>query len=498
MTQAFSYEKLTIHEASGLLRRKEASAEQLARKSIERAKELEPKLNAFVTIAEQSAMAQALAADQYLLQEETEEVPLTGIPYAAKDIFCTKGIETTCASKILKGYIPPYNATAIERLERHRSVLIGKNNCDEFAMGTSNENSAYGPVRNPWNAERVAGGSTGGGAAAVAAGSVLFAIGTDTGGSLRLPASFCGIVGLKVTYGRVSRYGVAALASSLDTIGPLTKDVADAALVLEALAGHDPNDATTPKLPDEAYFQQLNLELKGKNIAIWKEWNKLPGIEDDVKASFEEAVEVLRKQGATITEISLPHAEYAVPVYYIITPSEASSNMARYDGIRYGASTTNGEDLLSRYIFTRAEGFGPEVKRRILLGTYVLSAGYYDAYYKKAQRVRTLIKREFEQAFAGGIDAIICPTSSTEAFALGEREHDPLAMYAADIFTAPVNIAGIPAISVPCGFSKNNLPLGLQIIGRSFGEQRILDIASAYERATEWHKRHPSFSSEAS
>lgn len=490
-------EHLTIHKTAALLRQKETSAEQLTRESIKRTKKLEPTLNAFITVTEKEATTQALKADTDLLSEESQSATLAGIPYSAKDIFCTKGIKTTAGSNILKNYIPPYNATAIQKIEDALGVLVGKNNQDEFAMGASNETSAYGPVKNPWDTTRVSGGSSGGGAAAVSTGQVFYALGTDTGGSIRQPASFCGVVGMKVTYGRVSRYGIAALASSLDTIGPITKDVTDAAIVLSAIAGNDPRDATTSKLPVPTYDELLSPEeIKGKTIGVWREGLELPGVEEDVKTAFEEATEQLKKLGANIQDITLPHAKYAIPVYYIILPSEASSNMARYDGIRYGFSAENTSTLQEHYIQTRAQGFGTEVKRRIMLGTYVLSAGYYDAYYKKAQQVRTLIKQDFEQAFENDIDAIITPTTPTEAFAIGEKINDPLAMYAADLFTAPANIAGLPAISVPCGFSKNNLPLGLQIIGPQFEEQRLLDIALAYEQSTPWYREHPSLTFE--
>lgn len=456
---------LELHQK---LKEKKVSAVELTKDYLNTAQEKNVELNSFISFCEKEALQQAKQADQMIAQGEMNY--LTGIPYALKDLFCTKGIQTTSGSKILEGYKPPYNATVYEQLQKAGAVLIGKNNQDEFAMGASGENSGFGPTKNPRDLERVPGGSSSGGAAAVAADQVVFALGTDTGGSIRLPAAFCECVGLKVTYGRVSRFGVIALASSLDTIGPLTKNVEDAAIVLEAIAGNDPLDSTTPKVKVDDYIDELKKSVKGMKVGIPKEYFG-EGIEPEIKTQTEEAVAELENLGISTKEVSLPHTKYAVPVYYIILPAEASSNLARYDGIKYGLSE-RGKELLEGYLKTRAKGFGDEPKRRIMLGTFALSAGYQDAYYKQAQKVRTLIRRDFDHVFEE-VDALIAPTSPHRAFKLGEQINDPLAMYLEDIFTSPVNLAGV------CGIS---IPPGMQLIGPQFAESNILKIAKNLEK----------------
>lgn len=413
---------------------------------------------------------------------------LAGIPYALKDNICYEGVETTCASRILSGYIPPYTATVADRLRAAGAALVGKLNMDEFAMGSSTENSAFFPTRNPWDTVRVPGGSSGGAAAAVAAGMVPYALGSDTGGSIRQPAAFCGVVGLKPTYGLVSRYGLVAFASSLDQIGPLAHSVEDAAIVLQAIAGHDVRDSTSVRVDIPDYRSTLTGGVRGLRVGVAREYFTA-GIEPGVRAAVEAAVETLRGLGATVREVSLPHTEYALSTYYLIAPAEASSNLARYDGVRYGFRAKDAADLLDMYKKTRSEGFGPEVKRRILIGTYALSSGYYDAYYKRAQQVRTLIRRDFEQAFAG-VDVIVSPTTPTTAFGLGEKLADPLTMYLNDLLTIPASLAGLPAISVPCGLA-DGLPVGLQLIGPMFGEATLLRAAHAYERAAGFAPMRP-------
>jgi len=414
--------------------------------------------------------------------------PLTGVPIALKDIFVTRNVPTTCASKILTNFVPPYDGTAVRKIKESGAVILGKTNMDEFAMGSSTENSAFGVTRNPWNTERVPGGSSGGSASAVAADQCIAALGTDTGGSIRQPAACCGIVGLKPTYGRVSRYGVIAFASSLDQVGPMTKDVTDCALMLEAIAGKDPRDSTSVDVPVPVYTGRLNGGVKGLRVGMPKEYF-IPGMQAEVEQSVKDAIGLLEKDGVEVVEVSLPHSEYAVAVYYIIATAEASSNLARYDGMRYGYRAS-AKDLTETYMKTRQEGFGPEVKRRIMLGTYALSAGYYDAYYLKAQKVRTLIKRDFDEAFQK-CDVIVTPTTPTTAFKIGEKTQDPLQMYLSDIFTISVNLAGLPGLSLPCGFDGNGLPIGMQIIGRHFDEATMLRVAYAYEQATEWHLKKP-------
>jgi aspartyl-tRNA(Asn)/glutamyl-tRNA(Gln) amidotransferase subunit A len=449
----------------------------------------EPTLHSFVTLTPELALAQARAADARYAAGAPRG-PIDGIPLAIKDVINTRGVRTTAGSRILSAYVAPYHATVAQRLFDAGAVCVGKANCDEFAMGSSNENSAYGATRNPWDPTRVPGGSSGGSAAAVAARQCLGAVGTDTGGSVRQPAAHCGIVGLKPTYGRVSRYGVIAYASSLDQVGPMARSVRDCAHLLGAIAGHDRFDSTAVPQPVPDYAAQLQAGLAGLRLGLPKEYF-IEGMSPEVAAAVHTAVAQLRALGASVDEVSLPHTEYAVATYYLIATAEASSNLARYDGTRYGLRVDPGRGLLEMYQQTRAAGFGPEVKRRILLGTYALSAGYYDAYYLKAQRVRTLIRRDFERAF-GACDAIFTPTAPTTAFALGEMISDPLAMYLSDILTISVNLAGLPGLSLPCGFDRNGLPIGLQIIGKPFDEATVLRTAYAYEQATDWHQRQPS------
>ena len=477
---------LTIHEAQGLLHDRQISSQELTEAVLGRVHAVEPSLKAFVTTTEDMALGQARAADEAIAREEVS--PLAGIPMQFKDNMCTKGVLTTCSSRMLEGFVPPYNATVVERLNTQRAVVVGKGNMDEFAMGSSTENSAFFPTRNPWDLERVPGGSSGGPAAAVAAGECMYALGSDTGGSIRQPASLCGVVGLKPTYGLVSRYGLVAFASSLDQIGPLTRDVTDCALVLNAIAGHDPRDSTSiPQgIPD--YTKALRTDVKGMRIGVPREYYG-EGINTEVADALRKALETLEDMGASVEETSLPHTLYALAVYYIIAPSEASANLARYDGTKYGFSATEADTMWQAMEATKQHGFGPEVKRRIMLGTYALSAGYYDAYYLKAQKVRTLIYREFQQAFQR-FDVLITPTSPTVAFKLGEKVEDPMQMYLSDICTIPVNIAGIPAISLPAGF-VDDLPVGMQIIGKPLGEETILRVAHAYEQATDWHTMRP-------
>ena len=476
---------LTIHELHDLLTRREVSSVEATRTFLERIAATDGKINAFITVDEEGALRQAQEADRRIAAGEANI--LTGIPLALKDIFVTEGVRTTCASRILENYLPPYDGTAVRRLKERGAVLLGKLNMDEFAMGSSNENSAFGTVRNPWDPERVPGGSSGGSAAAVAARQAIATLGTDTGGSIRQPAAHCGVVGLKPTYGRVSRYGVIAYASSLDQVGPLTRDVEDCALLLQAVAGHDPADSTSVDAPVPDYRSALRGDMKGLRIGLPKEYF-IEGLDPEVKKAVEDAISVCRSQGAEIVEVSLPHTEYAVACYYLIATAEASSNLARYDGVRFGLRAEESKGLIDMYMKSRAAGFGAEVKRRIMLGTYALSSGYYDAYYLKAQKVRTLIRRDFLEAFDKA-DVLLTPVAPTAAFRLGEKTADPLQMYLSDIFTIPVNLAGTCALSVPCGFTEAGLPIGLQLIGRPFGEETILRAGHAYEQATEWHKR---------
>jgi aspartyl-tRNA(Asn)/glutamyl-tRNA(Gln) amidotransferase subunit A len=478
---------LTLHEARDKLRKRQISAQELTQAIFQRIAETEGSIHSYITLCRDTALQEAKRADA-LLKTETNPPALLGIPIAVKDNFLTIGVRTTCASKILENFIPPYDSTAVKKLRAAGAVITGKTNLDEFAMGSSVENSAFFLTRNPWDTSRVPGGSSGGSAAAVAADQCIAALGTDTGGSIRQPGSFCGIVGLKPTYGRVSRYGIVAFASSMDQVGPMTKDVRDSALMLEAIAGYDPADSTSVNRPVQQYSASLTGDIKGMRLGIPKEYF-VSGIEAQVEQAVRNAVRQLEKNGAVIEEISLPHTDYAVAVYYIVATAEASSNLARYDGMRYG-HRAHGHDLAETYLLSRAGGFGPEVKRRIMLGTYALSAGYYDAYYLKAQRVRTLIKKDFDEAFKT-CDAIITPTSPTPAFKLGEKMEDPLKMYLSDIYTISVNLAGLPALSLPCGFDSESLPIGMQIVGKHFDESIILGVAYAYEQSTEWHRKKP-------
>lgn len=456
----------------------DTSAVAAAESAIDAAERLNGELNAFLEIDRAGALKRADAIDQKIKDDDTT-ARLTGIPIAVKDNICVRGLQTSCGSRILGPYQPPYNATAIERLLDAESVIIGKTNCDEFAMGSSNENSAFGPVKNPWDSSRVPGGSSGGSAAAVAAGIVPVALGSDTGGSVRQPASLCGVIGIKPTYGRVSRYGLVAFGSSLDQIGVFAQSAADAAAVLQTIAGRDPRDATTADVPVPNYIGETEKKIEGLRIGVSRALLG-EGLDEEVRASIETAIEAYRALGAEIVEIELPHAKYAIAVYYIIATAEASSNLARYDGVRYGFRAEEAPALRDMYRRTRDEGFGAEVKRRIMLGTYVLSAGYYDAYYLKAQKVRTLIKRDFASAFEK-CDAVLTPTSPSTAFRFGEKVDDPLAMYLNDIYTVTANLAGIPGISVPCGLSSEGLPIGLQLLGPDWSEGTLLRLAHAYQ-----------------
>ncbi|MCM2357503.1 MAG: Asp-tRNA(Asn)/Glu-tRNA(Gln) amidotransferase subunit GatA [Geobacteraceae bacterium] len=477
--------ELTICELHDKLKKREVSSVEATRSLLARIEAVEPRVGAYITVTAEEALKSAAEADK-LIAEGKSDI-LTGIPVALKDIFLTKGIRTTCASRILANFIPPYDATAWLKLKERGAVLVGKLNQDEFAMGSSCETSAFGKTRNPWNLECIPGGSSGGSAAAIAARQATATLGTDTGGSIRQPASHCGCVGLKPTYGRVSRYGVIAYASSLDQVGPMTRDVADCAVMLGAVAGFDPKDSTSVNLPVPDYTQALVRDLKGVKIGLPKEYF-IPGLDPDVKHALDQAIETYRGLGAEFREITLPHTDYAVATYYLVATAEASSNLARYDGVRFGHRAKEAKGLVEMFSRSRDEGFGPEVKRRIMLGTYALSSGYYDAYYLKAQKVRTLIMHDFIRAFEE-VDLILTPVAPTPAFRLGEKTNDPLQMYLSDIFTIPVNLAGTCGISVPAGFSREGLPIGLQLVGRPFGEEAILRAAYAFEQATEWHKR---------
>ena len=489
--QAKELHQLTIHEAHKLLKQRRISSVDLTKSVLKRIAEIEDKVHACVTITEDLALKKAEKVDDYI-KTASEITPLTGIPTLIKDVICTKGIKTTCSSKMLENFVPPYNATVMEKLLAIKAVIVGKTNMDEFAMGSSTEHSAFFPTQNPWDLSRVPGGSSGGSAVAVATDEAIYALGSDTGGSIRQPAGFCNVVGLKPTYGRVSRFGLVAFASSLDQIGPITKDVTDCALVMNAIAGHDPRDSTSIPLPVPDYTRQLVSDIKGLKIGIPREYF-VEGMQSEVRAALKAAIDKLHELGAEIDwEASLPHTKYALAAYYILAPSEASANLARYDGVKYGFSERNASNVIEATEKTRQFGFGPEVKRRIMLGTYALSAGYYDAYYVKAQKVRTLIKQEFEQAFEK-YDALVTPTSPTVPFKLGEKLEDPMQMYLSDVCTLPINIAGIPAISIPAGFA-DNLPIGMQIMGKPFSEETLLRIAFAYEQATDWHKREPPLS----
>lgn len=476
-----------ISELKDLLHKKEITVSDLVDESYKRIQEVDDKVGAFLTLNEENARTYAKELDE-ALGSRNEFGLLFGMPIGVKDNIVTKGLRTTCASKILENFDPIYDATVVKHLQTAEAVTIGKLNMDEFAMGSSTENSGYKPTRNPWNLETVPGGSSGGSAAAVAAGEVPFSLGSDTGGSIRQPAAFCGVVGLKPTYGRVSRFGLVAFASSLDQIGPITRNVEDNAYLLQAISGVDEMDSTSANVDVPDFLSSLTGDVKGLKIAVPKEYLG-EGVQEEVKQSVLDALKVLEGLGATWEEVSLPHSKYALATYYLLSSSEASANLSRFDGVRYGYRTDNAENLIDLYKQSRAEGFGNEVKRRIMLGTFALSSGYYDAYYKKAQKVRTLIKKDFEDVFEK-YDVIIGPTTPTPAFKIGENVKDPLTMYANDILTIPVNLAGVPGISVPCGLS-NGLPLGLQIIGKHFDESTIYRVAHAFEQATEHHKAKP-------
>jgi len=484
--------RLTVHEAAELLRRREVSSVELTRAAFDRIAEVDGRVHAFLTLTEELARQQAREADERIASGEAG--PLTGIPAAVKDVICTKGVRTTCGSKILESFVPPYDATVIERLKQAGFVMLGKTNMDEFAMGSSGENSAFGPTHNPWALDRVPGGSSSGSAAAVAAGMAHFALGSDTGGSVRQPAALSGVVGLKPTYGRVSRYGLVAFGSSLDQIGTFSRSVRDAALVLQAIAGHDPCDSTSATVSVADMTAGFVPDLRGVRVGVPQEYF-VEGMDREVGEAVRKAIGEMAALGAEVDwEVSLPSTPYALAVYYIIAPSEASANLARYDGVKYGYSFTQGGSMWENMEKTRQHGFGDEVKRRIMLGTYALSAGYYDAYYLKALKVRTLIRREFDAAFETH-DVLVTPVSPTPAFKLGEKMDDPLQMYLSDVCTIPVNIAGIPGITVPCGFASAadaaRLPVGLQILAKPFDEAKMLRVAYAYEQATDWHKQFP-------
>jgi aspartyl-tRNA(Asn)/glutamyl-tRNA(Gln) amidotransferase subunit A len=481
----------SIRELHKQLIRKERSAVEIAQNALERIQILEPKLHSFLSVTTEQALQQARNVDDRIAAGE-EIGLLAGIPIGIKDNMCTKGIPTTCASKILENFVPPYESTVTQKLKDAGAVMVGKTNLDEFAMGSSTENSAYQVTANPWDLTRVPGGSSGGSAAAVASGECSVALGSDTGGSIRLPASFCGVVGMKPTYGLVSRYGLVAYASSLDQIGPFATSVEDAAILLGAIAGYDPNDSTSLNVEIPDYAKSLNPDLHPRGrlrIGVIKETFG-EGLDSVVEAAVTKAIEQLQNLGAEIQVISCPRFRYGLPTYYIIAPSEASANLARYDGVKYGFRTPESEDLMSMYTKTRAAGFGAEVKRRIMLGTYTLSAGYYDAYYLKAQKVRTLIKQDFEEAFEK-VDVLVCPTAPTTAFKAGEKTENPLSMYLSDLMTIPLNLAGLPGISIPCGFDQNGLPIGLQLIGKVLREDQLFQVAYAYEQSTSWHFQKP-------
>ncbi len=480
--------QLTIHELQEKIRGGGASALQIAESVFSRIDAVEDRVHSYIRLMKKEAMAAAVRADEQIKKGDIQ--PLTGIPVALKDIVCTQGIPTTCGSHILHQFVPPYNATVVEKLAAAGAVFVGKANMDEFAMGSSTETSYFGPTRNPWDLERIPGGSSGGSATAVAADECIASIGSDTGGSIRQPAALCGVVGMKPTYGRVSRFGLIAFASSLDQIGPFTRDVEDCAIMMNVLAGYDPKESTSVRAEVPDYRRFIGRDIQGWRIGIPGEYF-IEGIDPEVSAAVRKAIETVRQCGASIVEISLPHTRYCVAVYYIIAPAEASSNLARYDGVRYGLRTADARDLAEMYEKTRMQGFGAEVKRRIMIGTYALSAGYYDAYYGKASQVRALIRRDFDEAFTK-CDAILTPTSPTPAFRLGEKTDDPLQMYLSDIFTISANLAGIPGISVPCGFSASGLPIGVQFLTGHFEEGRLLQVASAYEKSAAVEKRRPS------
>lgn len=473
----------SANQLAGLLKKGEISSRQLTESVFESINEKEPEIHAFLSLSRESALKTADEVDEARRQNQPLGI-FAGIPIAIKDNMCTNGIRTTCASRILGDFNPPYDATVIEKINRERCVIIGKTNMDEFAMGSSTENSAFGVTRNPWDINRIPGGSSGGSAASVAANMTIISLGSDTGGSIRQPAAFCGVVGLKPTYGRVSRYGLIAFASSLDQIGPFTKDVTDSALLMNLIAGHDPRDSTSAKVEHPDFMTFLGRDIKGKRLGIPKEFF-IPGMDERIEKAIKSAIKRFEKLGAICEEVSLPHTEYAVGVYYLVATAEASSNLARYDGVQYGYRNTDADNIIDMFSRTRDEGFGAEVKRRIMLGTFALSAGYYDAYYLKALKVRTLIKNDFDKVF-NNFDAIVAPTTPTPPFRIGEKADNPLQMYLSDIFTISVNLAGIPAISIPCGLTDDGLPIGLQIMAPAFEEGRIFTLAHAFELDSPW------------
>jgi len=479
--------KLTIHETAEFLRAGKVSSVELVNAYYDRIEKLDPELNCYVGSQKDWALNGAGVADEE--RRKGIDKPLLGVPIAIKDLICTEGIPTTCASKILENFIPTYDAFVIQKLKEQGAVFIGKTNMDEFAMGSSNENSCFGPVKNPWDKTRIPGGSSGGSAAAVSVDLCAAALASDTGGSIRQPAACCGVVGLKPTYGRVSRFGLVAFASSLDQIGTMTKDVRDSAILMNCIAGYDPMDSTSADMEVPDYTQSLNADVKGLKIGIPKEYF-IEGLDPEVEQAVRGAIEQLKNLGADIIDISLPHSSYGISAYYVIAPAEASSNLARYDGVKYGFRTKDPQDLMSMYRDTRMDGFGIEVKRRIMLGTYMLRSGYYDAYYLKAQKVRGVIKKDFVSAFEK-CDVIATPTFPAPAFQIGEKVNNPMQMYLSDIFTVSANLAGICGISLPCGFTSNGLPIGLQILGKHFGESDVLHAAFAFEKSTDHHKKKP-------
>jgi aspartyl-tRNA(Asn)/glutamyl-tRNA(Gln) amidotransferase subunit A len=479
---------LTIREAHELLTTKKISSVELTQAMLDRIHDVDKKVNAYVTVTDDLALEQARKADERIAKSENV-TPLTGIPFSMKDCISTRGVRTTCSSKILENYVPQYNATVTNKLADAGAVLVGKTNMDEFGMGSSTENSGLFTTHNPWNLDYVPGGSSGGAAASMSANLATFAIGEDTGGSVRMPAGFCNVTGIKPTYGRVSRYGLIALVSSFDSIGPMTRDAYDCATVLEAIAGHDPHDSTTYNAPVPNYTANINKPVKGMKLGIPKEYF-VAGMEAGVESALQESIRQFEKLGMEIHEVSLPHTKYGLPVYYLLLFAEASANLARMDGTRFGLSVSDGaKDVIDIYLKTRHEGFGDEVKRRIMLGAYALSAGYYDAYYLKAQKVRTLLRRDFETAFAS-VDVLLAPTCPTTAFKLGEKTSDPLEMYLSDIYVVATNPAGVPALALPAGFSKE-MPVGMQLIGKHLDEQTLFQVANAYQQVTDWHKQQP-------
>jgi aspartyl-tRNA(Asn)/glutamyl-tRNA(Gln) amidotransferase subunit A len=480
--------ELTIKEAHRLLKQKEISSRELTQAVLDRIDDVEGNVRAYITVDGETTMTQAEIADKTISQGNI--LPLTGIPLALKDLICTKGLRTTCGSMILEDFMPPYDATVVKKLKKQGAVIVGKSNMDEFAMGSSTENSGFKPTYNPWDLTHIPGGSSGGSAAAVAADMCIGSLGSDTGGSIRQPASHCGVVGMKPTYGRVSRFGLVAFASSLDQIGPLTKDVTDCAMLMNVISGYDPSDSTSVPEDVPDYTDFLKDGLKGMVVGIPKEYSAAQGLDPDVSYAVKCAVQRIEDLGAGCVEISLPHTEHAVAAYYVIAPSEASSNLARYDGVKYGYRDKDKKSLMGMYKSTRSKGFGPEVQRRIILGTYALSAGYYDAYYGKASQVRTLIIEDYKKAYKT-CDVILSPVAPTPAFKIGEMIDDPLTMYLSDIFTLSANLAGIPGISVPCGFSSSGLPIGLQIMAKHFEEGKLFKVAYNFEQTTDFHKKKP-------